>query len=1048
MFSHVEIALNWCSLQLGLAPMIMAEKFVNTTTEQASVLFSGPKFFTALLAGLLMAIAFQLLLSNFAVAFGISSWGIDEESDSLGGTVRRIGIGAGLATLVNGAIALFTACFLAVKMSLVESALLGSIIGIVIWSAFFVLVVWLGSTVAGSLIGSVVSTATSGVQGLISPATAAMGATAARQQAVSTAEEITAAVRREFTSGLDADNIKNTIQESLASLPRPTLPLKEIRSQFDKLLSDVDLQSIAGGNVLNNINRQTFVDLLGDRTDLSKEDINQIADELEGAWKQTLNRNNPTGQILNLLESATPDPQNLQQLGQQLQQLVTLGVGNGKQDNGITNQAMKYGLSAVVPAVMGRSVLSNLDVEQVKSQLQKLKDTLQDVDIDKVTNQLQQLRDKATEQAKESTQRFLSLPDNTIKSDVEDYIQSSFPWHFNRITLKDEFREVIFDPDANPGIIRQQLQQLNQEYFANLLTKRGDISETRVQEIAEQMENIRKEILETVQQGEAEEQSQNLRNRIENYLRSTNKEELNPDAIERDFANLIEDPEASFEDLSNRLQEFNRDTFVQLLQQRQDINQEEANNIVNRIESTRDNVLERARSLQEQARAKADELRQKIEDYLRNTNKEELNPEGIKHDFRTLLEEPEVGINLWRERLSHFDRDTLVKLLSQRQDLSEEQVNQTVEQLESVRDNVLQAPQKVADKAKQQYEQTINSITDYLRNTNKEELNPEGIQRDLQKLVDEPKEGALALRHRLSQIDRDTLVKLLTQRGDLSEEQVNKIVDQVQQTIDNIVKAPRRFANRARQRVVDFEANLEKYLRNTNKEELNPEGIKRDLQLLLEHPRLGAQSITQRFSKFDRSTLVAVLSQREDISEEEANRIAEQIESVRNSIVEQAKQAQQKVQSVIDGVFDSIRNNLNSLNRPELNYEGIKQDFVKLFDNPQLGVEALRERLSQFDRGTLIAILSAREDISTEDANRIVNQIEAARDSVLQRTERIQQEVQNRLSDVKEQAKKQARETKKAVAGAAWWLFGTALTSLAASAIAGAMAVRGVDFLS
>jgi len=46
-------------------------------------------------------------------------------------------------------------------------------------------------------------------------------------------------------------------------------------------------------------------------------------------------------------------------------------------------------------------------------------------------------------------------------------------------------------------------------------------------------------------------------------------------------------------------------------------------------------------------------------------------------------------------------------------------------------------------------------------------------------------------------------------------------------------QAPRRLAKRATKQVVDFEANLENYLRNTNKEELNPEGIKRDLQLLL-----------------------------------------------------------------------------------------------------------------------------------------------------------------------------------------------------------------------
>jgi len=46
----------------------------------------------------------------------------------------------------------------------------------------------------GSLIGSVVSTATSGFQGIMGTAAAALGANAAKDQAVSTAEAITAAV--------------------------------------------------------------------------------------------------------------------------------------------------------------------------------------------------------------------------------------------------------------------------------------------------------------------------------------------------------------------------------------------------------------------------------------------------------------------------------------------------------------------------------------------------------------------------------------------------------------------------------------------------------------------------------------------------------------------------------------------------------------------------------------------------------------------------------------------------------------------------------------
>lgn len=503
---------------------------------------------------------------------------------------------------------------------------------------------------------------------------------------------------------------------------------------------------------------------------------------------------------------------------------------------------------------------------------------------------------------------------------------------------------------------------------------------------------------------------------------------------------MIEDPKAGFEDLSDRFGQFDRDTFVQLLQQRQDISEEEANNIVSQLESSRDNILNSAREVQEQAKAKADELRQRVEDYLRNTNKDELNPEGIKRDFRVLLDDPQAGISLLQSRLSQFDRDTFVQLLSQRQDLSEEQVNQTLDQLEAVRDSILQVPQQ----AKEQYEKTTKAIAEYLRNTNLEELNPEGMRSDLEKLLDDPKAGALALRDRLSHVDRETLVKLVSQRGDLSQEQVNQIIDRGQDAIASIVRAPRRLAKRTTQVALDFEANLEEYLRNTNKEELNPEAIKRDLQLLLSSPRAGIGNLSDPAAKFDRSTIVALLSGREDISEEEANRIVDQIESIGSSIVEQFQQIQEKVQSVLDGIFAKVRNYLNSLDRSELNYEEIKQDFAKVFDDPQAGFEALRDRLSEFDRDTLVAVISSREDISEADANRIIDQIETARDGVLQRAERIQQETQKRLKAIQKQAKKQAEETKKTVASAAWWLFGTALTSLAASAIAGAIAVTGI----
>ena len=1048
MFSNLVMNLQLSYLDLGLAPIRITGK-VLAPSISTPFIFSSPKFLVALLCGVLMAFAFQLLFTNLSVASGISALGTGVYSDvddaqTLGESIRKIEAKIGIWAIFSSSLALFLACFLAVKLSLIESTFLGAIIGVVIWSTYFTVIMWLGSNALGSIIGSFVSTVTSGIQGLLGTATTAIGANIAQKQMVSTAEEITAAVRRELTSGFDADSIKNTLQTSLSSLKLPSLDIKEIRNQFDQLLKDVDLRDIGDSKLLENINRQTFVDLISSRTDFSRADINKIADQLESAWKQVLSRQNTTGKVIDLLKSASPEELKSEKLGERLQQMITVG-GNGKQSNGVFQQAIQYGLGAAGTAVLDRVNISDINVQEITNELKKLGSKAQDVDVNKIIEQVKQVISKTSEQASnlgtQVSEKLSKQPENTIKVDVEDYILNSFPWHFNCITVEEEFREVIYDSNANPGNVRHNLEAINQDYFTNLLKQRGDLSENRVREISQQLENIRQEVLPIVQQAQKQEKSQQLRSQIEDYLRNANKEELNPEGVERNFSMMLEDSEVGLEELQERLSKFNRDTFFPLLQERHDISEQEVNNIIGQLESSRDQIIDQARQSQEQAGQKANELRGRVEDYLRNTHKEELNPESIKRDFQVLLADPQAGINLLRSRLSQFDRDTLVQLLSQRQDLSESEINQTLDSLEKVKDNILQAPQQVTEKAQEQYAQTTTAIAEYLRNTNLAELNPEGIQRDLQQLLHDPKEGALALGNRLSQFDRETLVKLLAGRDDLSEEQVNQIIDSVQQAIANIIKAPQRLAQRTTKQVLDFEANLENYLRNTNKEELNPEGIKRDLQLLLSSPRESFGSLSDRISKFDRSTLVALLSQREDISEAEANKIVDQIESVRNSIVEQFEQIQQKMRSLVDSVFGRVRDYLNSLDRPELSYEGIQHDFAKIFDDPQAGFEALRDRLSQFDRDTLVALLSSRPDISTEQANQLINRIESARDRVLHQAERIQQETQRRLQVIKEQAKQQAIDSKKALADAAWWLFNAACISLVASAVGGVLAV-------
>jgi hypothetical protein len=1031
------------------------------TPEETALIFSGPRFFVALISGVILAFAFQLLFTNLSVAAGISYLGrrsrhhedsdsnMHSEHHSQSHPVRKISFGLGLWTLITVSIALFVACLLAVRLSLLFNPFLGAITGLVIWAAYFSLMVWLSSTTVGSFLGSAMNSVMSGFQTIFNTASTLVGGKMASDRVVATAEATASAVRRELlgTGTKDSSSIRDMLEDYVENLRTPELDTQQIRREFEDLLRDPDLRELGNTNAeaLKHIDQKAFKDLVQSRTDLSPREVDRLSDQLYRSWQRFLRQqsaqpSDPFAEVQNYLRTALPEQLKSSDLNTKLDQLMAMvnrdqkgtaqsqnPAQDSQQNAGFMNRAFQFGLTSLMGTVLGRQDLSDLDAEQILSQLRQLRD--------RIMGQTETIVYETTGQTLPSSGR------QTIRADVEHYLLTAHPWQMNPATLEQDFREVLYDPAADPGTVRQEIESLNRDLFVQILRQKGLLTQAEIDEISSRLEQIRTEVLSQVRTEELREQSQDLYGRMEHYLLSVPKATLVSDTTQQDFVSVLEESDIEAEALQLVLNQANWNRFHQILVQRQDLSEEELILVIQHLEAGRDRALQdiQVRLAREESIIKG--LQMRVESYLRETHKEELNPEGIKRDLQTLVQDPQVGMIALRSRIAHFDRDTFVKLLSQRQDLNEEQVNQTIDQVQSTLMNLVHTPQSVADKTKEQYDKVTGSLADYLRNTHLEELDPEGLKRDLARLLEDPKMGVLALRRRLAQIDRETLVKLLSQREDLSEEQVNRSIDQLQIALRQIARAPRRVASRTQNRIVDFESNLENYLRNTHKDELNPEGIKRDLQLLLQDPRSGLGNLSDRLAHMDRSTLVALLAQRPDITEEEANRIVDQILSVRDQFVKQVRDIQRKLQSAIDRVFARIRNYLNSLERPELNYDGIRRDLRQLFSDPQAGFDSLRDRLGHFNRDTLVAILSSRDDISEADANRIIDQIEGARNGVLQRAERIQHAAQERLAEIKLQAQRQAEETRKAAEIAAWWLFGTASVSAILSAIAGAIAV-------
>jgi nucleoid DNA-binding protein len=1016
------------------------------TPEAASVLFSGPQFFIALVSGILLAFAIQLLLTNFSVAAGISYLGNltdpdrnGSDDDEGGGlSVRKITTGVGVWTLISVSIALFFACYLAVQLSLLTTPRLGAIISLVIWAAYFSLLMWFSSTTVGSFIGSVAQTAISGFQAVAGTATAAIGGQAAKRQVVSTAEAVAAAVKNELGSGIDPESLRESMEDYVGRLKRPGLDTAKIRADLQNLLNDPEIAALARNGELSQLDRQAFIDLLKQRTDLSKQDVNRLADVMESVWAESLGQRQSPGNMAELTEylrSTQTGQLKIDELNAKVDRLLAESNQFGANQSGANQagsagtaqmgavQTAQSGLNTLIGLLAGRTDLSDVNLSQIVGRVRS-----------------------ASSQAIDKTQQLMGQTSasqeaySPIRHDVEEYLRHTYSWQMGGDTLDREFCELLYDPQADPASVIEAVSGLKRSWFVQILSERGVFTQSRIQEIADQLEDVRQAVLRTAEADYEREVMLDMRQRLETYLTLTPKEQLMTDGELPAFRAIIADDNADSATLTQRLAAYNRAYLQEFLQPRSELTIAERDAILDALERTRNQVLTASQTASDQVKQRYESFQQQLAGYLRNTGKAELNPEGIQRDLQLLARDPATGASALRYRAAQFDRDTVVQLLSQRQDLSPTEANQIVDQVESTWYSLVNAPGTAVAMVKDQADQTLTTLKDYLRQTNLEELDPDGIQRDLKRLFDDPKAGASALRRRLSQVDRNTLVKLLSQRPDLTESQVNRTIDQVLTSVQQLIRAPRRAALRTQQKALGFEQELEAYLRNTDKEELSPEGIKRDLRLLLNSPKLGAQSLTERLSRVDRSTLVALLSQRQDMTPEEAERVVANLEANRDQVLAQVQQVQARVQSVIDGVLAQIRNYFNSLDRPELNYDSIKQDIRTLFDDPQAGFDALRSRLSQFDRGTLVALLSSREDISEADANRIIDQVEGARNSVLQRAERVQLEAHRRLEAVKVKTQRQLEETRKAAATAAWWLFSTALVSAAAAVLGGILA--------
>ncbi|NJN92174.1 MAG: MFS transporter, partial [Leptolyngbyaceae cyanobacterium SL_5_14] len=178
------------------------------------------------------------------------------------------------------------------------------------------------------------------------------------------------------------------------------------------------------------------------------------------------------------------------------------GSSQGGQGGGIVAsvQSLQTSLMPLIAMVMGRSDISDVNIEKVLNRIKSVQSTAQNV-----------FGEQASKLGSQLGVETSVTPYNTIHADIENYLLNTYAWQMSSEAIARDFRNILYDPAADPAAVRRQLEQINRSNFVDILVSRGLLTQAQLQRIADQLETVRREVLVTARGAEEREAALSLR---------------------------------------------------------------------------------------------------------------------------------------------------------------------------------------------------------------------------------------------------------------------------------------------------------------------------------------------------------------------------------------------------------------------------------------------------------------------------------------------------------------------------------------------------------
>jgi hypothetical protein len=499
---------------------------------------TSPHFFVAVIAGVILAAAFQLVLTDLALATGLNVLGASigpEEAPHRGGSgggqaragdtkragnvldraqsaARKLSAAFGLWTLVSVSLSVFFAAWLAVLLSGTFSVLFGALLGLVIWALFTGLMTALEARVATSMVGALFGTARAALRGATEAASSLFSASP-RKQAAEIAHDVAAAVREEVLGGED---LKHQLRDYLKGVEHAYSP-RRIREELEKLLDHTEIEYVH---------------------------------KQPGPWFDE-------------------------------ERVIERITSGGRMKPEQAKRAI-HGIRSALAAIREEHAQGGSAIETVADSALRAAG----IGPEEAESYRRQFEDYLRSTGKEA------LDPEGIKRDLERLFSDPRAGaHALRERLGAIDRDLVARVLAERTDMSQEDAHRAVDWVMRVVHDIRGAAEAGASQVAAQGQEA------LAQAGGVRER---VNAKIHEYLDSLGEPELGYDEIRRDVELLFHDPRAGAQALLGRLRSIDRDTIKAMLAHRKDMSEEDAERLVHRIEEARDAVIRRAEQIREE----------------------------------------------------------------------------------------------------------------------------------------------------------------------------------------------------------------------------------------------------------------------------------------------------------------------------------------------------------------------------------------------------------------------------------------------------------------